>query len=225
MKKKAKVRPGTKLGLWLTALWMLGNLAVFVARFADAASMSLNEWGDFLAGVTAPIGLLWLVLGYFQQSAELRISTEVLRAQQKELKNQVEQTSELARTANANIEDRRKEATPLFERRYSSGSLDSGRLRIINRGQVVRELKVECHGANVAVPCVLTEEFLDSGSSVDLEVRGNDDSGMIYPLEFLVSCYNHIGHPHSVRYRVKDRRDSRPLQDDGSGSGLAESRI
>ena len=32
-----------------------------------------NELGDFLAGTFAPVAFLWLVLGFFQQGAELRL--------------------------------------------------------------------------------------------------------------------------------------------------------
>lgn len=40
----------------------------------DAARpfIRLNEWGDLLAGLFAPLAFLWLVVGYFQQGQELR---------------------------------------------------------------------------------------------------------------------------------------------------------
>ena len=41
-------------------------------------SMNLNEFGDFLAGVFAPLAFFWLVIGYFQ-------SKEALELQAKEL--------------------------------------------------------------------------------------------------------------------------------------------
>lgn len=51
--------------------------------------ISLNNIGDYLAGVAAPIAFLWLVLGYKQQSKELSINNEMLRLQHEELKNSV----------------------------------------------------------------------------------------------------------------------------------------
>ena len=48
--------------------------------------MTLNEWGDFLAGTTAPLALFWLVIGYFQHGEELRLNTEALNAQKEELR-------------------------------------------------------------------------------------------------------------------------------------------
>lgn len=50
--------------------------------------MGPNEYGDFLAGLCAPLAFLWLVLGFFQQGKELRL-------QVKELANSVEQSREL----------------------------------------------------------------------------------------------------------------------------------
>ena len=58
----------TIIGLSLTDVWLA---IVIIGRFCkwDNGShsvMSLNEWGDLLAGVSVPLALLWLVVGYFQ---------------------------------------------------------------------------------------------------------------------------------------------------------------
>lgn len=50
-----------------------------------------NEFGDFLAGVFAPLAFLWLVLGFIQQGVELRHSADALWLQGEELRNSVEQ--------------------------------------------------------------------------------------------------------------------------------------
>lgn len=56
---------------------------------------SLNEFGDFLAGVFSPVAFLWLVLGFLQQQKELQQNTEALQLQAEELKNSVEQYKEM----------------------------------------------------------------------------------------------------------------------------------
>ena len=61
--------------------------------------MTLNEWGDFLAGASAPLALFWLVIGYFQHGQELRLNTRALTAQEEELRRQVEATATLADNA------------------------------------------------------------------------------------------------------------------------------
>jgi hypothetical protein len=53
--------------------------------------MAPNEVGDMLAGIIGPIGLLWLVLGFWLQGDELRNSVDALNLQSEELRNSVEQ--------------------------------------------------------------------------------------------------------------------------------------
>lgn len=88
------MRTLTKIGFILTAFW-LGVFAV-IGLSTDTSRMGLNEWGDFLAGVSAPLALLWLVIGYFQQGDELRLNTKALDAQKEELRRQAEETRRLA---------------------------------------------------------------------------------------------------------------------------------
>lgn len=89
----------TLLGLVLTAAWVFAVVIVLFFKADDISTMSLNAWGDFLAGVSAPLALLWLVIGYFQHGEELRLNTRALQAQQEELRRQVEETATLAKSA------------------------------------------------------------------------------------------------------------------------------
>ena len=89
----------TKISLGATGVWILGIASVIVLRIGDACTMTLNEWGDFLAGAFAPLALGWLVVGYFQHGEELRLNTKTLEAQQEELRRQVEETANLARNS------------------------------------------------------------------------------------------------------------------------------
>lgn len=72
-----------------TKFWVL--LFVVIATrscfFSDAMPLTLNEWGDFMAGFFAPLAFMWLVLGYFQQGEELRQNTEALKLQAEELRS------------------------------------------------------------------------------------------------------------------------------------------
>ena len=89
----------TKIGFGVTAAWVLVCAGLFIWRLEDVRVMTLNEWGDFLAGLAAPIALTWVVIGYFQHGEEIRLNTEVLKLQQEELRLQVEETVTLARNA------------------------------------------------------------------------------------------------------------------------------
>ena len=89
----------TRLGLLLTTAWALAIFTVLFFKADDISTMAVNAWGDFLAGVSAPLALLWLVIGYFQHGEELRLNTRALEAQQEELRRQVEETATLAKNA------------------------------------------------------------------------------------------------------------------------------
>ena len=81
------------LGLKLTKIYLLlifGGIPL--AAYVGVISLnqiSINELGDFLAGVFGPVAIFWLVLGFFQQSVELRTSTAALRLQAEELRASV----------------------------------------------------------------------------------------------------------------------------------------
>lgn len=78
-------------------------ILIFHLWFADySSSMSLNELGDFLAGIFSPLAFLFLYLGYKQnseaiqlQSNELQISNASFKKQCEELANSVEQQRQL----------------------------------------------------------------------------------------------------------------------------------
>ena len=59
-----------KWGIGITLVWLI-VIALFWF-FGDLKSPeSLNELGDALAGIFAPVAFLWLVLGYRQQGIAL----------------------------------------------------------------------------------------------------------------------------------------------------------
>src|SRR5690606_11763555 len=90
------MRKSTLLAVTLTVLWLgFFGILLWWTR-GETASLALNEWGDFFAGMVAPVAFFWLVFGYFQQATELELNTEALVTQQKELALQVEATKSLA---------------------------------------------------------------------------------------------------------------------------------
>jgi len=62
------------LGCILSGIWIaLILLMAFCQKDSTFFSLKLNEQGDFLAGVFAPLAFGWLVLGFFQQGRELKL--------------------------------------------------------------------------------------------------------------------------------------------------------
>ena len=84
------------IGLALTALYLVGLTVYLVVQGQNPAHLRLNELGDFLGGVSSPLAFLWLVLGFFQQSREIRLSNQALHLQAAEMKRSVDEHRRLA---------------------------------------------------------------------------------------------------------------------------------
>lgn len=91
--ERAKRR--TRWGIGISLVWIAACIALLAWKHASLSGLTINEWGDFLAGAVAPLAFLWLALGYFQQGDELRQNTEALIAQEQQLEKQAEATGRL----------------------------------------------------------------------------------------------------------------------------------
>jgi hypothetical protein len=142
------------LGVSLTTLWLIFMVFMLVT---SKRPTELNAWGDFFAGFFAPMAFLWLVLGYLQQGEELRNSAAALKLQADELKNSVEQQSNLVDVSRQQLQQellrvheerelRRKAAQPNFV--LSSGGYSSGvtgithHIQIFNSGNTTSNVVV-----------------------------------------------------------------------------------
>jgi hypothetical protein len=182
-------------------VWTLAFGVVVFLKVEEAKRMALNEWGDFLGGLSAPIALLWLVIGYFQQGEELQLNTAALRAQQEELRRQVEETSFLAKNADRqataaeilaslNKTDREKlelkersGAQPVF---WSTGGSVSGstiRTRIVNRrGGEVTDVSVIYKGPyNLSLS---VGRLWKSDETAELVLVQPPGTSLAYPIRF-----------------------------------------
>jgi hypothetical protein len=94
-----------KIGIATTTIWLISIGVLVFLKWDCTKPLSLNEWGDFLAGVTAPLAFLWLIIGYMQQRQELKNNTEALLFQREEMAKQAvelkEQNKHLAASAKA----------------------------------------------------------------------------------------------------------------------------
>ena len=109
MKSVARMR---YLGLALTVLYVFGVILYLSNVSADKQLWKLdpNNFGDTLAGIAGPLAFIWLVLGFFIQSEQLKaqgasvdaqrealeMQRTELELQRNELKLQREETSRLA---------------------------------------------------------------------------------------------------------------------------------
>ena len=84
------------VGLGLTAVYVLGLVVYLAVQGQNPADLKLNELGDFLGGVSSPLAFLWLVLGFFQQSREIRLSNKALHLQAQEMRRSVDEHRRIA---------------------------------------------------------------------------------------------------------------------------------
>jgi hypothetical protein len=74
----------------ITIGYLVIMLLTVLVRSEAFLKMELNALGDFMAGTFAPLALLWLVIGYFQQGDELRQNSRALLLQAEELRQAAE---------------------------------------------------------------------------------------------------------------------------------------
>lgn len=96
------------IGTLVSILWIALVVYLLVRDPVAVAKMTPNDWGSFLSGACAPLGFLWIVLGYLQQGEELKLSTHALTLQAEELKNSVEQQRDLVTVSRLQVESERE---------------------------------------------------------------------------------------------------------------------
>lgn len=155
------MKRATAIGLFLSTLWTIGVCVLLYLKRSTLTELPLNNWGDFFAGSVAPLAFFWLVLGYVQQGEELRLNTEALKAQQEELRRQVQETAALAAHAErqaaaseqlalATLSEAKRaelrelvESQPIFKPNGGAGG-PTGRvvLYLVNQGATVSDLSI-----------------------------------------------------------------------------------
>lgn len=83
------------IGFALSGIYAAGVAAYLIATGMNPANLRLNELGDFLGGVSSPLAFLWLVLGFFQQGREIRLSNRALHLQAEEMRASIDQQNKL----------------------------------------------------------------------------------------------------------------------------------
>jgi hypothetical protein len=214
----------TGVGAALTLTWILFWVFAVWGDFAASAivkgnaTLTLNEWGAFVAGVAAPIAFLWLILGYFQQGDELAQNTAALRAQEDQLRLQVQQTAALVReharqaAASAQLaelevatyrrheEARRALLAPnfLFAGASFSAGHDLTSLRMVNTGGTAHALRF--HSDDFAEGQIKPSELIERNAGFTLYVSLDR---LLQPKRgtFTISCTDIEGRDHAFAFR------------------------
>jgi hypothetical protein len=205
----------TKIGLALSLIWIAAAVCLATSKSSELPTLALNAWGDFFAGVMAPLALFWLVLGYLQQGEELRLNTEALKAQQEELRRQVAETAALVaqserqaaaaeKLALATMSESQRaalkeamEAMPIFRPGGGRGSGANTSINIRNVGATVKELSVSCtNGGSIRI---VPKDVFESGAEGKLKVEGVTS----WPFPFTISFTDKFNKKHVRHYQMR----------------------
>ncbi|WP_271078604.1 hypothetical protein [Aurantiacibacter sp. MUD61] len=84
-----------RIGFVLTGAYLGGLVIYLIVQGQNPANLALNELGDFLGGVFSPLAFFWLVLGFFQSSREIGISSKALHLQATEMRAEMKAQRDL----------------------------------------------------------------------------------------------------------------------------------
>lgn len=216
------MRASTKWAIGVTAVWLGGVVAYVVCNWCTFLKMEPNAVGDFLAGTMSPLALFWLVAGYRQQGEELRLNTEALKAQLKELALQVEATKELGESAkkqaviaeenhqldkqkfeHETIEKReayKKKISPVFDVKFNYKKQNKLVFRLFNNGGDAFDVVLDkgdfengfLHGGKIKLKKDMEEE---------LTLTSNREM-VNYSRDFSVTCLDVDKFTHEFKYTV-----------------------
>ena len=158
------------LGVLFTIAW-IGYVVYETATDKDGyQSLKLNELGDFFAGAGGPIVLLWIVIGYFQQSAALRL-------QQEELKNQVEETKNLVAQSTRQAELMAEEMELIRRGKHQDSQPRLAMQRVSSTSGTV-SCKITNFGATITDVVVQSDSLVNTPIRIALWGHGEDKSLM-----------------------------------------------
>ena len=76
-----------KLMIWVSAVWF-GIVLIYITQFFGWSNLFLmmpDEFGGFLAGVTLPLAIIWVVMAYIDRGASFKQEAKFLRAYMNQL--------------------------------------------------------------------------------------------------------------------------------------------
>ena len=102
-------------GIGITVVWLAVIVAFWIFGGLESPS-SLNELGDFLAGIFAPVAFFWLILGYVQQGKQNNLNIEAIKFQMEAMNNAIKPILQILQTKYLSKNEYTKElSTPKIE--------------------------------------------------------------------------------------------------------------
>lgn len=175
----------------LTGIWVLAAGSYIYVALPHIEGLDAVDVGALLSGVFMPLAFLWLIVGFFQQGAELRQNAEALRQQADRLEQQVQGTKSLVlvavRQAEATVRmvqlerqkfeeetrSRMRAAQPRFVLDEGMRHPRTGSMRLHNFGAAASNLSIDT--GNPAVKAsIQPSTFVQSGGFVNIHFEAPD---------------------------------------------------
>lgn len=186
---------------------LLFPFAIFVTNDATfkISKINLNEVGDYIAGVAAPVAFLWLVKGFYQQSEQLKINNLSLAAQLQELNNSVEAQNSQAESMREQLRIlTRDKYFPSFKLIEFKPFYDTVTMTVKNNGNTV-------YGANAHIltdgMIVESQTLLPNNSGLDITVQSVAvlETNNTFAFDLKIDFRIETGVVESLCYRVTSR--------------------
>lgn len=206
-------------GVIISIVWLAFCVWLIYIRWTSVKIMPLNEYGDFMAGVFAPLAFLWLVLGYLQQGEELKLSTDALHLQAKELANSVRQQESLVKVTQEQVEaakeavaqaelQRKIEVLPMFGFKQLGASRHDEKhyyaIALSNTGATVSGVFVEYHSPYGTVSNILNEQVFESEKTLTRSL--SLDEPLTIGGKLFVEYTNRLQVTHDVSFEIEAGR-------------------
>jgi hypothetical protein len=177
-------------GLIATALYVAALASILPPSWITQlrGGIALNEIGDFLGGVFAPLAFLWLVVGILQQQEEITQNTRALFLQEKALQEQVSETRALVGQGREELDRTKRLQRPAMVLDFRGQIVPAGAggvflpLQLENRGARARQVRMEGRALDQNHPQVAEADALNREDRLDLMLRVPQVLG-IYEIE------------------------------------------
>ncbi len=178
---------------------------VYLQR-GDLHTMSLNNWGDFLAGAVAPLILLWVIIGFYQNQDDLRLQIKEVAQMARASNRQAQATEE---SVALSIEEKELAARPklMYWPGGSSSSRDGQRINIKNRGGEVYGVDLQHEGDHYMSVTASTVWEADAEYALLVKEKTIGKSQVEpfkFPIRFSIYATDTLGYRHKMDFEFSE---------------------
>jgi hypothetical protein len=168
-----------KFGVVVTLVY-LGVIASQIwFRIPSFYTLTLNEVGDFLAGVLGPVSIFWLILGFKQQGDELKAQAREMNNSVREQKNLVENSAGQFQAMMESLELQRKtlalQHAPKVELysalTFAADGKDMISFLVMNYGHEAKSVEVWSSFDGQQASMIVCHDFIGKDDAEDVRIE------------------------------------------------------